>query len=95
MRRVNAAEHFYHVGGAMHSNTLSYVQRKADLELLERVVAGDFCYVLTPRQMGKSSLMMHTATQLEEKTYSQCCHRSSGKDRSWHGTRSVLCWSGG
>jgi hypothetical protein len=48
MRRVNAANHFYHEGGAMHSNTPSYVQRKADLELLERVLAGDFCYVLTP-----------------------------------------------
>jgi AAA-like domain len=66
MRRVNAANHFYHVGGAMHSNTPSYVQRKADLELLERVLAGDFCYVLTPRQIGKSSLMMHTATQLKK-----------------------------
>ena len=67
MRRVNVTEHFYHVDGAMHSNTPSYVQRNADLELLERVVSGDFCYVLTPRQMGKSSLMMHTVAQLKKR----------------------------
>src|SRR5262249_54155120 len=33
-------------------------------ELLEGLQRGEFCYVLTSRQMGKSSLMVRTATRL-------------------------------
>ena len=32
--------------------------------LLQQLQAGEFCYVLTPRQMGKSSLMVRTAQRL-------------------------------
>ncbi len=39
--------------------------RGADAELYERLLTGDFCYVLTARQMGKSSLMASTAKRLE------------------------------
>src|SRR2546430_2552842 len=35
------------------------------MELLEAVKHGHFCYVLTPRQMGKSSLMVRTAQSLQ------------------------------
>ena len=42
----------------------SYVVRKADEELPRLVLAGQFCYVLTARQMGKSSLMVRTAKRL-------------------------------
>ena len=79
MMRVNALEHFYHVGGAVHSTAPSYVQRKADHELLKRVVAGDFCYVLTPRQRGKSSLTVAHRHAAQEKTYLQCCIELQGK----------------
>ena len=51
----------------MRADAPSYVHRQADDELLKRVVAGDFCAVLTPRQMGKSSLMMRTVAQLQKK----------------------------
>jgi len=57
---------FYVVGGTLRPDAPSYVERKADQELFERVVAGDFCYVLTSRQMGKSSLMARTAKRLSE-----------------------------
>src|SRR5439155_19673270 len=30
------------------------------------LLRGEFCYVLTSRQMGKSSLMVHTAARLRE-----------------------------
>ena len=35
--------------------------RDADHNLREKLILGHFCYVLTPRQMGKSSLMVQTA----------------------------------
>jgi hypothetical protein len=54
-------------GGTLGSQEPSYVPRPADQELLEKVLAGTFCYVLTARQMGKSSLMIRTARSLSEK----------------------------
>lgn len=44
----------------------SYVERQADRDLLAGLQAGDFCYVLTSRQMGKSSLMVRTANRLRD-----------------------------
>jgi len=58
------AEQFYVVGGTLREDTPSYIERDADRQLFEKVKAGDFCYVLTPRQMGKSSLMIRTAAWL-------------------------------
>ncbi|MGH8591300.1 MAG: AAA-like domain-containing protein, partial [Gammaproteobacteria bacterium] len=64
------AEGFFVVGGTVRPEAPSYVQRAADRELLEHAAAGQFCYVLTPRQMGKSSLMERTAIDLERKNTS-------------------------
>jgi WD40 repeat protein len=55
---------FFVTGGALSSEALSYVPRRADRELIDALRAGEFCYVLTPRQMGKSSLMVRTVSQL-------------------------------
>ncbi len=57
---------FYVAGGTLRPDTPSYVERKADQELFDRAMAGDFCYVLTSRQMGKSSLMARAARRLKE-----------------------------
>lgn len=48
----------------MSPDSPSYVKREADHELFRRVMDGEYCYVLTPRQMGKSSLMARTAKHL-------------------------------
>jgi hypothetical protein len=57
---------FFVSGGTMKPNAPSYVERTADRELLDAARAGEFCYVLTCRQMGKSSLMVRTAEKLRQ-----------------------------
>ncbi|MCK4761401.1 MAG: AAA-like domain-containing protein [Candidatus Aminicenantes bacterium] len=60
------ASTFYITGGTLNPDAPSYIVRKADRELCDHILAGDICYVLTPRQMGKSSLMLRTAKRLEK-----------------------------
>ncbi|HLV80306.1 MAG TPA: AAA-like domain-containing protein, partial [Chthonomonadaceae bacterium] len=57
---------FYVLGGTLPRDAPSYVARKADEELLDGLRRGQFCYVLTSRQMGKSSLMVRTVTRLRQ-----------------------------
>src|SRR5437588_5654384 len=55
---------FYVTGGTLRSDAPSYVERKADHDLYDGLTRSEFCYVLTSRQMGKSSLMVRTAARL-------------------------------
>jgi hypothetical protein len=57
---------FYITGGTVPQGAPSYVERQADRDLFAALQRGEYCYVLTSRQMGKSSLMVHTATRLRE-----------------------------
>ncbi len=57
---------FYVTGGTLRRNAKSYVLRRADTDLYEGLSRGEFCYVLTSRQRGKSSLMVRTAVRLRE-----------------------------
>ena len=57
---------FYVIGGTLQRNAPSYVPRQADEDLYNGLTEGKFCYVLTSRQMGKSSLMVRTAARLRE-----------------------------
>ncbi len=57
---------FYVTGGTLRHDAACYVERQADKDLLDGLRKGEFCYVLTSRQMGKSSLMVRTANKLRE-----------------------------
>src|SRR4029077_11039895 len=61
-----SGQDFFVTGGALQADAGSYVPRAADRELLEALERGEFCYVLTSRQMGKSSLMIRTAVALRD-----------------------------
>jgi WD40 repeat protein len=61
---VMKSRNFYVAGGTICEDAESYVYRKADQELYEEILRGEFCYILTARQMGKSSLMVRTSARL-------------------------------
>ena len=56
---------FFTVGGTLPPDAPSYVMRQADEDLFTHLSAGHFCYLLTSRQMGKSSLMVRTTARLK------------------------------
>jgi len=64
-RRIRARSDFFVAGGTLSPSVQSYVKRPADEELFDLALNGQFCYVLTTRQMGKSSLMIRTARRLQ------------------------------
>ncbi len=59
-------EPFYVVGGNLHPDAPSYVRRHADDAPYDALSRGEFCYILTSRQMGKSSLIVRTGTRLAQ-----------------------------
>ena len=65
-RNDTAEAAFYVAGGTVPIGSASYVTRQADEDLYASLLRGEFCYVLTSRQMGKSSLMARTAARLRQ-----------------------------
>lgn len=56
----------YTVGGTVQAGRGVYIKRKADDELMELCRRGELAFILSSRQVGKSSLMTRTAKQLEK-----------------------------
>lgn len=57
---------FYSVGGTLGATAASYIARHSDETLYQTLKGGEYCYVLTSRQMGKSSLMSRTRQRLAQ-----------------------------
>lgn len=62
-------QNFFYTGGTVALNSQSYVERAADQYLLRSILDGQFCYILTARQMGKSSLAVRAQAKLKERKY--------------------------
>jgi hypothetical protein len=65
MTTVPSSVYEYQIGGSLPVDAPTYVLRQADTDLYEGLKAGEFCYVLNSRQMGKSSLRVRIMQRLE------------------------------
>ena len=76
--------HEYRVGGSVDANSSFYIRRHADNELYRAIKTSEFCYVLNPRQMGKSSLRVNTMKRLQQEG-----HRCASIDITSIGSQQV------
>ncbi len=61
-----AKENIFTIGGTVQAGSGLYIPREVDDELLQLCRSQTFAFVLTARQMGKSSLMIRTAERLAD-----------------------------
>ncbi|MGF1487677.1 MAG: CHASE2 domain-containing protein [Prochloraceae cyanobacterium] len=59
----------YQVGGGLEPTNTTYVVRDCDRQFYQALLKNKFCYIFSPRQMGKSSLKNKTICQLLQKDY--------------------------
>ncbi|NEP81615.1 MAG: CHASE2 domain-containing protein [Okeania sp. SIO3B3] len=87
--KANKSSYNYICGGSLSVNHPTYVVRKQDAELYEKLLAGEYCYVFNARQMGKSSLRVSVMKKLRSQGY-----KCAVIDMSRLGNSSVLEKSG-
>jgi len=62
----------YRVGGSLAIDDPTYIDRAADRVLYQALLDRSFCYVLTSRQMGKSSLRLQVRHRIESAQQGRC-----------------------
>lgn len=62
----------YQVGGSLAINNPTYIERQADHDLYKALLQGELCYILTSRQMGKSSLRLRTRHRIHSSGNGRC-----------------------
>lgn len=61
----SSSKFYYQIGGSLSAESATYIVRQADRDFLEALLAKEYCYVLNARQMGKSSLRVHTMSEIK------------------------------
>jgi len=69
-KRETSSTFSYQVGGSLPMDSPTYAIRNADRYLYRQLQEGEFCYILTSRQMGKSSLMVRMMQHLQDEGFS-------------------------
>jgi CHASE2 domain-containing sensor protein len=69
MNAAHLSHYKYQPGGSLPPDAPTYIMREADTQLYNALLAGEYCYVLNSRQMGKSSLRIHTMFQLQSQGF--------------------------
>jgi WD40 repeat protein len=62
---MSNSRRIYTNGGPVQVGGGLYIERQADRELLSQCREGNYCFVLSSRQVGKSSLMLNIARRLK------------------------------
>ena len=66
MDDISTNSSIYQAGGSLSRGFPTYVQREADEKIFQHILAGDFCFVLAARQMGKSSMRVRTMGRIQK-----------------------------
>jgi hypothetical protein len=69
MEENNSSSVSFQAGGALSKSDVVYIPRPADDELYENLKEGNYCYVLTARQMGKTSLSKRVIKRLRDEDF--------------------------
>lgn len=64
--RMSGHAPFFQPGGTMDPAAASYIERQADTELLEALLARQYVFLLDSRQKGKSSMVARVLVRLRE-----------------------------
>lgn len=69
MDAVSNRSYEYCVGGGLPVDAPTYLRRQVNEDLYQGLKAGEFCYVLNSRQMGKSSVWVQTMQRVQAEQY--------------------------
>ncbi len=83
-------ESYYKVGGPLSETDKSYVKRQADDDIINLVKKGEHCYVFNSNQTGKTSLVQHTANELQKEGFAciitDFLNMGKGEKQQWYNT---------